>query len=68
MTEKYEYVKAIIDDESELTWEYKIPKSTVLGRMSYEDECVEEYTDEQIKQLTADMLNCDKDIVEVIYE
>ncbi len=66
--EHYEYVRARICC-GELSWEYQIKTpGAPQGRMSH-DEDVSDYTDDDIKQLTRDMLDCpDDQEIEVIWE
>jgi hypothetical protein len=53
--ERYEYIRAIIDCGS-LRWEYKIKGRSVVGRMDH-DEDVDNYSDEDIRQITRQVLN-----------
>ena len=62
--ERYEYVKATVCC-GELTWKYKITGSDVLGSMGH-DEDVSEWSDREIINLTAAMLDVPKDNREVI--
>lgn len=58
-SERYEYVKAIVDCGS-LRWEYKLVGSHTVAKMDH-DEDVEGWTDEQITSLTRAMLDVDED-------
>lgn len=64
----YEYIKAIVDC-GELRWEYKVKGGLCPGSMHHEED-VSEYTEEQIIDLTCEVLTVEdnqRDLVEVQY-
>ncbi len=66
--ESYEYVRAIADC-GELRWEYKISGNDSQGSMSH-DEPVDDYSEDDIRDLTVSMLDIPddkKEEIEIIY-
>lgn len=67
-SEQYQFIKATVDC-GELTWEYAL-EGRSPQRMIH-DEDVDDWTDEDIVDLTVDMLSVDptqRGIIEVIHE
>lgn len=67
--EQYEYVKATVTDGS-LVWEYQVEGFPSPGSMSH-DEDVSEWSDEDIIDITAMILDVEdeqRDIIELIRE
>lgn len=65
-TERYEYVKATVDC-GELSWKYKVVGMETTGSMRH-DEDVSEWSDDDIREVTAMMLDVpddDRDKIEV---
>lgn len=62
--ERYEWIKAIRSSE-ELRWEYRLEGAARDGRQDH-DEDVSDYTDKQIIELTASMLDVRDDNRDVI--
>jgi len=62
----YEWIKAYIDN-GELRMEYKLRGSTVVGRMSH-DEDVGDFSDAEIKNLVRGLIDAsENDEVEIVY-
>lgn len=59
-TERYEYIKAIVDCDGELCWEWRLVGSSVIGRLRH-DENVAEWSDKEITNLTLQMLCVEQD-------
>jgi hypothetical protein len=62
--ESYEFIRAHADC-GELRWEYKLESSDVVGRMKH-DEDIEDWSDDDIKQVTEMMLGIPEDQVDKI--
>ena len=63
--DRYEYVKAIVEDGGQLRWQHKVFGSEAVGRMRH-DESVEGWSDEAIIELTCSMLCVEDDNRDVI--
>lgn len=57
--EKYEYIRANLDCGS-LSWEYKV-EGLPPSKMSHDEEIDDTWTDDDIIDLTMNMLDVDKD-------
>ena len=62
--ERYEYVKAIVED-GELRWEWRLVGSSVRGRLAH-DENVTGWSDRDIMTVTCLMLDVSDDEREVV--
>ncbi len=66
----YKWIKARIDVEGELTWEYQVIGFNLAGSMVH-DEDVSMYSDSQIAELTMDNLDVpdsQKGIIQVLWD
>jgi len=69
MSDYYDYIRAIVSADGRLRWEYKLHGLFATG-MTH-DENVQDYTDEQIKALTVQMLSVqpsDRKRIEVLHD
>lgn len=68
-SEKYEYIRAFVQVDGELHWEYKVEGNYAQGCLKH-DEDVSSWTEEEIIDCTAVVLFVDEEqynIIEVIY-
>jgi len=61
--ETYKYVRAVVDVDGELRIEYQLEGGP--SRRDGHDEAVADWTDDQIRRLVADLIDCEPEEVEV---
>ena len=67
MSEKYEYIRAVVGSDGDLAWRYKLLGS-FEGREGF-DEDVSDWSDKDIEKLTKEMLDVDADdpvVIEIL--